>query len=187
MRQYLGALILVLVLAMVLVRVQLLRRGGIVAMRFGELDRTDYLIPPFAFLYFYVVFANAFGWPSPVATSHPSLWVFWLAALSCAVGLLVMLMALISFGTSFRVGIDTDRPGKLVTSGIFALTRNPIYVAFGFILLGELLLFPNWLLFLYLIAGIVLFHRQVLREEEYLSTHYAEEYRSYRERVRRYF
>jgi protein-S-isoprenylcysteine O-methyltransferase Ste14 len=42
-------------------------------------------------------------------------------------------------------------------------------------------------LFLYLIAGIVLFHRQVLREEEYLSTHYAEEYCSYRERVRRYF
>jgi len=186
MQELLGPLTIIVLLAIVLVRVQLLRRRGITAMRFGELDKTDYLIPPFAFFYFYIVLANAFGWPTPLPTSHPSLLMFWLGALSCAIGLLVMLLALISFGRSFRVGIDTDHPGKLVTSGIFAITRNPIYVAFAFVLLGEFLLFPNWLLLLYLIAGIALFHRQVLREEAYLSTHYGAEYRAYCRRVRRY-
>jgi protein-S-isoprenylcysteine O-methyltransferase Ste14 len=33
-----------------------------------------------------------------------------------------------SFGTSFRVGIDVEHPDKLVTTGIFAVSRNPIYV-----------------------------------------------------------
>ena len=30
-------------------------------------------------------------------------------------------------------------------TGIFALSRNPIYVAFGFVLLGQFLLFSNWI------------------------------------------
>jgi hypothetical protein len=36
--------------------------------------------------------------------------------------------SLVSFGKSFRVGIDIDYPDKLVTSGVFAITRNPICV-----------------------------------------------------------
>jgi hypothetical protein len=35
-----------------------------------------------------------------------------------------------SFGDSFRVGIDEKKPDKLVTSGMFAISRNPIYVCF---------------------------------------------------------
>jgi protein-S-isoprenylcysteine O-methyltransferase Ste14 len=187
MPRYFGALTIVLLLSMVLARVQLLRSRGIVAMRFGELDKTDFLIPPFAFFYVYLILANALDWPSPVKPAHePAPWSLGLGILSCVIGLAAMLWALISFGTSFRVGIDTDRPGTLVTSGIFALTRNPIYVAFAFVLFGELLLFPNWVFFLYLIGGIALFHRQVLREEEYLAAHYGDEYRAYCKRVRRY-
>jgi protein-S-isoprenylcysteine O-methyltransferase Ste14 len=56
-----------------------------------------------------------------------------------------------------------DRPDRLVTTGIFGVTRNPIYAAFGCVLLGQFLVFPNWIPLVYLIAGIRLFHRQVLR------------------------
>ncbi|MGA7355438.1 MAG: isoprenylcysteine carboxylmethyltransferase family protein [Candidatus Cybelea sp.] len=187
MLRWFGPLTIVLLFAMVLTRVQLLRSRGTAAMKFGELDKTDFLIPPFAIFYFYVIIAGAFDWPSPVRTSFElPLWVSWLGVLSCAIGLIVMLLALISFGTSFRVGIDVDHPGALVTSGIFAVTRNPIYVAFAFILLGEFLLFPNWVLAFYLIGGIALFHRQVLREEAFLATHYGAEFSAYCKRVRRY-
>jgi protein-S-isoprenylcysteine O-methyltransferase Ste14 len=97
-----------------------------------------------------------------------------------------MVAGLASFGSSFRVGIDTQHPNALITSGIFAFTRNPIYVAFGSVLLGEFLIQPRWLLLLYLAAGIALFHRQVLREEAYLQEHYGAEFTAYRARVRRY-
>ena len=97
-----------------------------------------------------------------------------------------MLLSLVSFGRSFRVGIDVDHLAKLVTTGMFSFSRNPIYVGFAFVLLGQFLIFPNWVLLIYLMAGIWLFHRQVLREEEFLRKHYGQEYVEYSKRVRRY-
>jgi protein-S-isoprenylcysteine O-methyltransferase Ste14 len=187
MPSYLGALTIVVLLAMVLARVQFLKKRGVVAIKFGELDKSDFLIPPFALFYFYLIFAGAFHWPNVLAGElFHSVWIGWIGVSLCALALLLIFASLISFGESFRIGIDTVRPDKLVTSGIFGLTRNPMYVAFGLVLLGELLIQPNWIFLAYLVGGVGLFHRQVLREEGYLREHYGEEFRTYRARVRRY-
>src|SRR5262249_33894248 len=186
MQGYLAALTIVLLLGMVLTRVYLLRRTGTRAMHFGRIDKTDFLIPPFALFYFYTVFAAAFHLPiaSTQTFFHYEL-LSWAGVLLCLAGLVLLLLSLISFGKSFRVGIDVDQPDKLVTTGVFAFSRNPIYVGFGCILLGQFLVFPNWILLVYLAAGIWLFHRQVLREEEFLRQHYGQEYAEYCNRVRR--
>ena len=184
---YFAALTIILLMGMVLTRVWILRRRGITAMYFGNLDKTDFLIPPFALFYFYLVFAHAFHL-STVSTHeffHSEI-VAWVGVLFCLAGLSILLWSLISFGQSFRVGIDTEHPDKLITSGVFALTRNPIYVAMILILLGQFLIFSNWILLIYLAAGIWLIHRQVLREEDYLKQHYGKEYLEYSNRVRRY-
>jgi len=68
-------------------------------------------------------------------------------------GLAMLLWSLISFGRSFRIGIDTDRPDALIIDGIFALSRNPIYVAFAMILFGEFLIFANWISLIYVVAA----------------------------------
>lgn len=187
MPKYLGALTIILLLGMVLTRVFILRGHGIRAMKFGEIDKTDFLIIPFAFFYFYVVFAAAFNLPTVVRQeffrSEPASWI---GVLFCLVGLLLMLWSLISFKQSFRIGIDTDRPDRLITDGIFSFSRNPIYVAFAIILIGQFLIFPNWITLIYIVGATWLFHRQVLREEEYLRGHYGEAYAAYCNRVRRY-
>jgi protein-S-isoprenylcysteine O-methyltransferase Ste14 len=172
---------------MVLARALLMRINGIKAMHFGRIDKKDFLIPPFAFFYFYIVFAAAFNLPtvSGQALCHSEM-VSWVGVLFCLTGLVLVLLSLVSFGKSFRVGIDTDQPDKLVTTGIFAFSRNPIYVAFGFVLLGQFMVFPNWILLVYMVAAIWLFHRQVSREEEYLRNHYGQPYSEYCARVRRY-
>lgn len=188
MQRYLAALTMVLLLGMVLTRVLLLRRKGIQAIHFGNIDKKDFLIPPFALFYFYIVFSAAFNFPtvSRHVFFHSEL-ISWAGVFLCLAGLLLFLVSLVSFGKSFRVGIDTAHPDKLVTTGVFAFSRNPIYVAFGFVLSGQFLVFPNWVLLVYLFAGFWLFHRQVLREEEYLQKHYGKEYSEYCKRVRRYF
>lgn len=187
MANYLAALTIVLILGMVLARIALMSANGIKAFRFGETDRTDFLIPPFALLYFYLVFAQAFHWPSISRQEFlPFEAVGWIGVALCLAGLLLLLWSLVSFGRSFRVGIDEDSPDRLVTTGVFALSRNPIYVAFAVILLGQFLIFSNWILLAYLGAGFWLFHRQVLREEKFLNKQYGQAYADYCQRVRRY-
>src|SRR5436853_1302710 len=39
-------------------------------------------------------------------------------------GILIFAVALVSFGDSWRVGIDSQTAGKLITTGIFAYSRN---------------------------------------------------------------
>lgn len=172
----------------VLTRALLMKRKGIEAMNFGKIDKTDFLIPPFALFYFYIVFTAIFNFPT-VSTQeffHSEV-ISWIGVFFCLAGLLLLLWSLFSFGQSFRVGIDKEHPDKLITSGVFAFSRNPIYVAFAIILLGQFLIFSNWILLVYIGAAIWLFHRQVLREEDYLNKHYGKEYSEYCNRVRRYF
>jgi protein-S-isoprenylcysteine O-methyltransferase Ste14 len=141
----------------------------------------------FCLFYLYIICAESF--PLPAVSSQEffrSDFSPWIGVAFCAGGLGLLLWSLISFGRSFRVGIDTDRPDRLITSGIFAISRNPIYVAFAAVLVGQFLIFPNWILLVYTAAATWLFHRQILREEEYLKKHYGAEYANYCRRVRRF-
>lgn len=187
MPEYVAALSLLSIMALVVARVLLLRKKGIAAMKFGQLDKRDFLIPPFAAFYFYLVFANTYNLPA--VSTHVffhSQSLAWVGVLFCLAGLGLFAWSLISFGQSFRVGIDTEHPDRLITGGVFAVSRNPIYVAFALILIGQFLIFPNWILLVYTLAGFWLFHRQVLREEDFLKEYYGQEYQAYCQRVRRY-
>lgn len=184
---YFAAATMLLLVGMVLTRALLLKRQGVEALNFGKTDKTDFLIPPFALFYFYMVFAAAFGWPA-VSTQEffTSPAIRWVGVLLCLAALALFAWSLVSFGRSFRVGIDVEHPDRLVTSGVFAYCRNPIYTAFAVVLVGQFLIFSNWILLVYLLAAFWLFHRQVLREEDYLKQHYGQEYLDYCQRVRRY-
>ncbi len=188
MQRYFGAGTLLVLVGMVFVRVLLMRKRGIKAMKFGEIDKKDFLIPPFALFYFYIVVAAALNLPTIRKKEFfRSGVVSWVGMILCLAGVVLLFLSLISFGKNFRVGIDKNQPDKLVTTGVFAFSRNPIYVAFWFALVGEFLLFSNWILLTYVIAAMWLFHRQVVREEVYLQEHYGQQYVEYSRRVRRYF
>jgi protein-S-isoprenylcysteine O-methyltransferase Ste14 len=95
--------------------------------------------------------------------------------------------ALFSLGSSWRIGIDRHTPGGLITSGAFAISRNPIFVAVDCYFLGVALIYGNLLfglLFLIAAGGI---HYQILQEERFLAERYECQYVEYRNKVRRYF
>jgi protein-S-isoprenylcysteine O-methyltransferase Ste14 len=187
MQKYFGALTILLLLGLVVTRVLMLKKRGIKAMHFARTDKSDFLILPFVLFYFYTVFAHALGFWAPGGPEflHSAI-VGWVGVFSCFSGLILMYWSLISFGNSLRVGIDDAFPDKLVTKGVFEVTRNPIYLAFALVLLGEFLIFPNWATVVFLVAGVLLFHRQVLREEEFLRNYYGMAYEDYCGHVRRY-
>jgi protein-S-isoprenylcysteine O-methyltransferase Ste14 len=185
--RYFAVLTILLMIGLVLTRLFIMKRSGVHAMHFGQTDKTDYFIPPVALFYFYLIFAAAFGWPVPTTRElFDSEGIRWLGVALCLAGVTLLAWSLASFEQSFRVGIDTERPDKLVTTGVFSLSRNPIYVGFALILLGQFLIFSGWFRLAFLVAGYSLLHRQVLREEEFLRERYGRDFEEYRQRVRRY-
>lgn len=186
MQRYVGSVTLALLIAMVFCRALLMKKG-IRAIYFGNLDKRDFLIPPFVFFYFYFIVTAELGFStiSRQEFFHSNI-ISVTGQFFCFAGLLLFLASLISFGRSFRVGIDPEHSGELVTNGVFSMSRNPIYVAFGLVLLGEFLIFSNWVLLVYLLSAVALFHRQVLLEEQFLKRHYGQDYLSYCSRVGRY-
>ncbi|MGE7546450.1 isoprenylcysteine carboxylmethyltransferase family protein [Sporosarcina sp. FSL K6-3508] len=183
---YFAITTLILVIIMVLARVAILRKKGIEAMKFGELDKKDYIVIPFVLLYFYIIVTSVLDLPILGSFLFNNKIISWIGIAFCIIGLILFLLSLIAFGKSFRVGIDKDHPGELITSGVFSISRNPIYSAFLFILSGIFLVIPNWILLLYLIVGFWFINRQVLREEGSLEEIYGDEYNRYRKKVRRY-
>jgi len=186
MQGYFAVATIIILLILIFSRVVLLQKKGIKVMKFGEMDKSDFILPPFAFLYFYLVFASAFNWPRIGAEIFSNEIIHWIGVVLCLLALIFIFLSLISFGKSFRIGIDMDHPGTLVTTGAFAISRNPLYTSFAVILLGIFLIFPNWIFLLYLFAGMWAFHRQILREEASLREIYGEEYIEYCKKVRRY-
>lgn len=186
MKGTIAVITIMLLIIMVLFRVCQLRKMGIKAFRFGEMDKKDFIIPPFAMLFLYIVISGASDLPELGFEVFKNEAVSWIGVVLCMLGLLLFLFSIISFGKSFRVGIDEDSPGSLVTNGAFAISRNPIYTAFGITLIGIFLIIPNWILLLYIIVGFWLFNRQVLREEISLKKIYGKEYIEYCKKVRRY-
>ena len=101
-------------------------------------------------------------------------------------GLLIFALALWAFADSWRIGIDRQTPGALMTHGIFAWTRNPIYIALDLIAFGTFLLSGRAILLAIALGLVGLLHYQIRREEKYLAGVYGDAYRDYCERVGRY-
>ncbi len=187
MQGYFAIAAFLLLVGLVLCRVVMLKSRGMQAFVFGKTHRTDFILPPIVLFFVYHLFANAFGWP---VLSGPLLfdcaWLRWLGVCLCLAGLLLFCWGLVSFGASFRVGIDQEKPNQLITRGAFAISRNPLYVAFALHLAGFFLVFPRPLFLIFLLAGLWLLHRQTRREEVFLKSCYGREYTAYCQKVRRY-
>ena len=102
------------------------------------------------------------------------------------VGLIVFCLALISFSSSWRVGIDTVSPGQLITTGVFSVTRNPIFLAMDLYFLGTFLIHSNLFFLMCFVCMAIGFHLQIRQEEEFLIGRYGDMYRKYMAQVRRY-
>ena len=86
---------------------------------------------------------------------------------------------------SWRIGIDSSKT-QLVSTGLFGVSRNPIFLGMVGTLLGLLLVLPNALTLTIFALDFALMQIQVRLEEEFLRRSQEGEYEEYANRVRRW-
>jgi protein-S-isoprenylcysteine O-methyltransferase Ste14 len=75
---------------------------------------------------------------------------------------------------------------KLMTSGIFRYSRNPMYLGMFFWFIGLAILLGSLVSFLYPILFFIIANVMIIYEEAKLSQIYNDEYTNYQRRVRRW-
>ena len=102
------------------------------------------------------------------------------------IGDLIFLISVLCMKDSWRAGIPENDRTKLMTSGIYACSRNPAFLGFYLQYIGVMLMFCNLLTAMFTVFAIVMLHLQILQEERYLTGTFGEEYLAYQRQVFRY-
>lgn len=101
-------------------------------------------------------------------------------------GLLLVIVAQFGMGASWRIGVPEEKTG-LVTSGLFAFVRHPIYTGLYALLAAIVLLSPSpWTVMGALWLGSLL-ALQARLEEAHLVQLHGDLYRAWAERTGRFF
>jgi protein-S-isoprenylcysteine O-methyltransferase Ste14 len=144
--------------------------------------------PPILYV---VTLVSAWGlgrlWPLPaiVVGSPPATRL--IGVLLAAAGIAIGVLGILHFR---QIGTAIDPTGRATTladSGIYAWTRNPMYLGATLAFLGAGLAWPStWLVLVTPLMAIGLQKLAIEREEAYLTRRFGDVYRLYTTRVRRW-
>jgi protein-S-isoprenylcysteine O-methyltransferase Ste14 len=150
-------------------------------------DSARVTFPP-PFVYLGVLLIGLLGdWLLGLSLDVPSI-----ARIAALVVLLSLGAALLLAARSHFTRAGTDvKPWKtssaIVSRGIYAVTRNPMYLGMALIYLGLAIAFVSLSALVLLPLLLVAVQTQVIaREESYLEAKFGDEYRAYKARVRRW-
>lgn len=98
-----------------------------------------------------------------------------------------IIIAQIQMGQSWRIGFDKNEDTLLIKTGLFGLSRNPVFLGMIITQIGLFFVIPNAITFMIVFQVYQLLQIQVRLEEEYLTSAHAEEYKTYCKHTRRWF
>lgn len=108
----------------------------------------------------------------------------WLGALLLAASLMLLWRAHVHLGSNWRPGGSSDAAQLLVTDGVYAYVRHPIYAALGLSRLAQPLLVRNWFAgWMGLVLFVAFYLYRVPREERALAGHFGPAYLRYASRT----
>ena len=112
----------------------------------------------------------------------------YIGTIAFLIGFVIMLWCIISFAVKGRGTLSpVDPTKKLVISGLYYFSRNPMYVGVILILIGEAVFFQSVELWIYSLFVFITFNIfTILVEEPRLRKDFGEEYNLYCQKVRRW-
>lgn len=104
-------------------------------------------------------------------------------------GILLLLMAVAAF-LKARTTVNPHKPesaSKLVTTGLYRISRNPMYLAMAMLLVAGATLLGNWAAFIGPVTFVALItHLQIKPEEDVLLSQFGDAYTAYCQQTRRW-
>ena len=102
------------------------------------------------------------------------------------ISLILVWVSQSQMANSWRIGIDEKNKTKLVTKGVFSISRNPIFLGIMIANIGLFLVIPNTFTLLIISLSTLSVNTQIRLEEEFLKREFGKEYIEYSEKVRRW-
>ena len=161
----------------------LLKQGG----TYGVIGVYFKLLPLASFLAVvsYSFFPSMYDFLAPFHWLENQLIVF-VGIFFLIISLFWIWVAQTQMGKSWRIGIDEQRKTELITTGMFSISRNPIFLGMKVNLLGFFLVIPNAVTLTVVVTGFALIDIQVRLEEQHLLNLNDDSYQNYYKKVRRW-
>lgn len=122
-----------------------------------------------------------FRWLDPPAI------IKWIGLFLFFESIVFLCFSLIHLGRFTKMGLPKNDPIRLQTSGIYKISRNPMYLGLILLAVSSVIYVPNPVSIIATVSGIVIHHRIILNEEKFLWEKFGEAYKLYLARTNRYF
>lgn len=124
---------------------------------------------------------------APLGNMPDPVWLVGFGWLLVLVGVAIDVVGILTFRRA-RTAVYPNRPARCVVDhGLFARSRNPMYVGMAVWYVGALLVIGSWWALVWLPAVLLVIRTQVIaREERHLLARYPAEYAAYCARVPRW-
>jgi protein-S-isoprenylcysteine O-methyltransferase Ste14 len=108
--------------------------------------------------------------------------------------LMIIGYLLYKFSTAYRVKHGGGGPGekwekepqRLITTGPYRVTRNPVYLGHIIFLIGLALALQSLFAAIIAVVNAIVFHRRILNDEKRLASVFGQQYFEYKSHVRRW-
>jgi protein-S-isoprenylcysteine O-methyltransferase Ste14 len=127
----------------------------------------------------------AHGWGINLSFMKTPEWLKWLSLCLWVSGFAFLFVGRLGLGDSFRIGSPKEN-SNLKVDGLFRFSRNPMYLGIYATLSAPVLYTLNPVLLIIGAYVVIVHHKIVLAEEQYLQRVFGEQYTEYCHSVRRY-
>jgi protein-S-isoprenylcysteine O-methyltransferase Ste14 len=132
----------------------------------------------FSLMYFIVVTIIHFSYPGLFLITKTTNIVFPI------VGTILIAFGLIMYGLGARKITTAFHEGKLLTMGVYAIVRHPMYSGIiVFFAPGVALWFRSWIILTVPVVAYIIFKILIPKEEKYLEEKFGKDYLDYKSKV----
>jgi len=94
-------------------------------------------------------------------------------------------ISLFNLGKSTRVGLPTNNT-ELKTSGLYKISRNPMYFGFNLLTLSSMIYTANLMVIALGLYSMLVYHLIIKAEERFLENRFGDDFINYKTKTRRY-